>query len=148
MTAAEKAAVVDTLHNLEVTFEVHIPDGYNDRLEFMAHLWQPLRVVHKPLLVHLFSEASVLLTHGCLLFMGFRRHRVHGYNYWARGAEEPTAVAAQDAPEAWLEQVHVSHAFLEKHVMPIAGLHSSGCQSAISWLSSITISTLIVGVNS
>lgn len=113
MTAAEQATVVETLCTLEAAFEVHIPEGYNDKLEFMAHLWQPLRVLHKPLLVHLFSEASVLLTHGCLLFMGFRRHRVHGYNYWARGAAEPTAAAAEDAQEEWLEQVPVTLAFAE-----------------------------------
>ena len=40
-------------------------------LQFMAHLWEPLRVVHKPLAVHLVSEVWGLVTHGILLWMGF-----------------------------------------------------------------------------
>ena len=40
-------------------------------LQFMAHLWEPLRVVHKPLAVHLVSEAWGLVTHSILLWMGF-----------------------------------------------------------------------------
>ena len=91
MSEAERAKVAATLDALTATFAAvesdfqTIPPGYNDSLQFMAHLWQPLRVLHKPLAVHVFSELSVLLCHLALRVLGFRRYWIAGHNYWARG---------------------------------------------------------------
>jgi hypothetical protein len=89
MEADEHALVLQVLDTLEATFEVKIPEGYNEKLHFMAHLWEPMRVVHKPLFVHLASEASLVLSHMFLLALGFQRYHVCGYNYWAYGLGAP-----------------------------------------------------------
>lgn len=48
-------------------WNIKFPPGSNPELQLMGHLWEPLKVVHKPLFVHLASEMSVLLTHLALL---------------------------------------------------------------------------------
>ena len=52
--------------------------GKNKNITFMAHLWEPLRVHHKPLVVHLFSEVAGAANRIWLLMLGFRlqRHKV------------------------------------------------------------------------
>ena len=51
---------------------------------FMAHLWEPLRVHHKPLVVHLFSEVAGAANRIWLLMLGFRmqRHKVTQTGTW------------------------------------------------------------------
>ena len=49
----------------------------NPNISFMAHLWEDLRVLHKPLAVHLLSELGALGTHAWLRMHGFQRFR-HG----------------------------------------------------------------------
>jgi hypothetical protein len=89
MDVREQALVLQVLDALEATFEVKISPGYNEELCFMAHLWEPMRVVHKPLVVHVVSEASLVFSHIFLSALGFRRHRVCGFNYWAHGLKAP-----------------------------------------------------------
>jgi hypothetical protein len=48
---------------IEDAWGVKFPEGSNDSLQLMGHLWEPLKVVHKPLFVHLASEGSILVTH-------------------------------------------------------------------------------------
>lgn len=48
-------------------WHITFPPGSNPELQLMGHLWEPLKVVHKPLFVHIASEMSVLLTHLALL---------------------------------------------------------------------------------
>ena len=48
---------------IEDTWGVRFPPGSNDDLQLMGHLWEPLKVFHKPLFVHLASESSMLVTH-------------------------------------------------------------------------------------
>ena len=40
----------------------------------MAHLWEPLRVCHKPMIVHLFSEVAGATNSVWMLALGFRKH--------------------------------------------------------------------------
>lgn len=55
-------------------WNITFPPGTNPELQLMGHLWEPLKVVHKPLFVHIASEMSVLLTHLALL-VRFAKHR-------------------------------------------------------------------------
>jgi hypothetical protein len=48
---------------MEAAWNIRFPEGSNDDLKLMGHLWEPLKVFHKPLVVHLASEGSVFVTH-------------------------------------------------------------------------------------
>ena len=63
------------LHMLEQRHGVKLPPGRNPNIQFMAHLWEPLRVLPKPLLMYLTSEAVGLATDAALWAMGFKVHR-------------------------------------------------------------------------
>ena len=67
--------VHDFLHMLELRHGVKLPPGRNPNIRFMAHLWEPLRVLPKPLLMYLTSEAVGLATDAALRVMGFKLHR-------------------------------------------------------------------------
>ena len=51
------------------------PPGRNNDIQFMGHLWEPLRVMHKPLAMHLTSEAVALATDASLFALGFKVYR-------------------------------------------------------------------------
>ena len=55
----------------EDRWQVQIPPGYQEGLRFMAHLWEPLRVIYKPLALHLGSEIAHLACGGVLRLQGF-----------------------------------------------------------------------------
>ena len=67
--------VDDFLQMLEQRHGVKLPPGRNPDIQFMAHLWEPLRVLPKPLLMYLTSEAMGLATDAALWAMGFKMHR-------------------------------------------------------------------------
>lgn len=48
---------------LQTAFNVKFTKGSNPDLQLMQHLWEPLRVVHKPLMLHVVSEMSTFCTH-------------------------------------------------------------------------------------
>ena len=60
---AEHAKVLQCVRDIEEAWHIAFPAGYNEQLQLMGHLWEPLRVFHKPLLVHLASEGSMFVTH-------------------------------------------------------------------------------------
>ena len=63
----------------------------------MAHVWEPLRVTHKPLLVYLGAEAAARAAQALLWLMGFRGLRQGRFTCWVA---LPPAAAAAAAPEA------------------------------------------------
>ena len=63
------------IERIEAKFGVHFLEGRNHDIEFMAHLWEPLRWIHKPLLVFLAAETMGLVTDIVLYAQGFRSHR-------------------------------------------------------------------------
>ena len=63
---------------LQTTFNVQFPEGSNPDLHLMQHLWEPLRVVHKPLMLHLVSEMSTCCTHLLLQVCLAYSSTVHG----------------------------------------------------------------------
>ena len=98
MSAEEQSKVTTTMDDLLQVFDASIPEGFNPSLEFMAHMWQPLRVFHKPFLFHVLSESSVIVSHMSLKLLGFQRYSVRGHAYYARGLSAPL-LDEEDASE-------------------------------------------------
>ena len=63
------------IERIEAKFGVRFPEGRNPDIEFMAHLWEPLRWIHKPLLLFLAAETMGMATDIVLYAQGFRSHR-------------------------------------------------------------------------
>jgi len=51
-------------------------------IKFMGHIYEDLRVYHKPLLVYAVTETLAIIAHILLFFMGFRRSRHHTFSVW------------------------------------------------------------------
>lgn len=67
LQAEEQERVQRYTAEIARAWNIKFPPGSNPELQLMGHLWEPLKVVHKPLFVHIASEVSVLLTHLALL---------------------------------------------------------------------------------
>ena len=74
---------------LELRHDVRIPRGRNPDLRFMASIWEPLRVLPKPLLMYLVAETMGLCTDAVLWGMGFKAMRCQ---------VSPVAVAQLQSP--------------------------------------------------
>ena len=85
----QRDAIEAFVREVERRWGVTFAAGRNPALRFMAHLWEPLRVIHKPLALHAACEAATLTSHAALWCAGFRKHHVAGFDYWYR---EPVAV--------------------------------------------------------
>ncbi|CAL8466496.1 g6032 [Coccomyxa elongata] len=70
------------MEEIERKFGVSFPPGRNTSITFMAHLWEPLRWIHKPLAVFLGAEAMCVATDALLYAQGFRSYRQQGMRYW------------------------------------------------------------------
>ncbi|MCJ1422508.1 hypothetical protein MMC29_000388 [Sticta canariensis] len=97
--------IEDYLHRLEKKHGHRFADGRNNDIEFMAHLWEPLRVMHKPLAMFLTSEVVSVLTDVSLFCMGFKLQRCQGFRYWVRkargrkGSKNSTVTAEEPLPK-------------------------------------------------
>lgn len=67
----EREITFRRVSEVERKFGIRFPPGYNRRVRFMAHAHDPLRYIHKPLLVHASGELLRLLTSCALYSMGF-----------------------------------------------------------------------------
>lgn len=88
----------------EVTWNATLPSGDFVHLPFMAHTLEPLQVVHKPLAVHLASEAAGWVVSLYLWCGGFVGHHHQGLPYWIH-KPLPTAAAAHKPPVLFLHGV-------------------------------------------
>jgi hypothetical protein len=75
MGVQDQAMVRSYVSQIETKFNIKFEPGHNPDLEFMAHLWEPLRTIHKPLAIHLGCEAMCLATDAVLYGIGFQAHR-------------------------------------------------------------------------
>ena len=57
---------------MEQKWDRQLPEGRNPDIKFMAHVWEDLRVLPKPLALHLACEAMSMVGHAVLRYMGFR----------------------------------------------------------------------------
>ena len=74
----DRAQVAHFVTRCEEVWSTKFLEGKNHEITFMAPLWEPLRVHHKPLVVHLFSELAGAVNRAWLLMLGFRvqHHKV------------------------------------------------------------------------
>ena len=95
----QRDAIEAFVRELERRWGVTFPPGRNPALRFMAHLWEPLRVIHKPLALHAACEVGVVATRALLWAVGFRREEVAGFEYWVRdGKDAAGTVVRASAP--------------------------------------------------
>lgn len=73
MCAQLQAATTLFVRQMEAEWGASFPEGRNPDIKFMAHIWEDLRVLPKPLALHLASEAASLAGAAALRFMGFRK---------------------------------------------------------------------------
>eukprot|EP00887_Chlorella_sp_A99_P006932 scaffold2.g6932.t1 len=74
--------------------------GYDPSLRFMAHIWEPLHVAHKPLALYLATEAVARVAQALVWLMGFH-HASHGdFTCWVWEPPPPPAPAAAAATPA------------------------------------------------
>lgn len=82
-----------TLERLEDKFDFHVPDvpegPENKDLRFMCHLWEPLRVIHKPLIFIILMEACTGLSALILSILGFTKYSTPTFTYWAKNVKKP-----------------------------------------------------------
>jgi len=76
--------VEDFVRQVESRWHHSLEDGTNPDIQFMAHLWEPLRTLHTPLFIHLVSECMSVLSMLALALLGFQRHRCQGVVYWLK----------------------------------------------------------------
>lgn len=86
------------LATLESTFDFCVPEivegPQNKDLRFMCHLWEPLRVIHKPLAYVIVMEASTGASIVILSLLGFRKYSTATFTYWAKNVKKPINLKA------------------------------------------------------
>ena len=99
LAPAERADVDQYVLRVEAKRGKPFPAGTNPAATFMAHLWEPLRTLHKPLALHAAGEAMRAATDGALWCLGFDRAvSGAGVRYWVRAPGRPPL---RPAPLAW-----------------------------------------------
>ena len=67
--------VGEMIDECELHWHVQLPEGYAPDLQYMAHLWEPLRTIHHPLCLHLASEVAHMTCAALLRVQGFKLFR-------------------------------------------------------------------------
>ncbi|DBA73278.1 hypothetical protein WJX77_005167 [Trebouxia sp. C0004] len=113
------------VNEVEKRWGVKFPEGRNPDLKFMAHLWEPLRVFHKPLLVHMISETWGMGMHMYLRAIGFKHAIMGGMSYWVRlptsgplGSDSSPNLMHESADESSQQELSLTR--------PIVFLHGVG----------------------
>ena len=101
----DRTQVADFVTRCEKAWGINFLEGKNHNIAFMAHLWEPLRVHHKPLVVHLFSEVAGAASRLWLLMLGFRMHQHKVY----RQRIVSSSVEALAIPHMFDFDVHSQH---------------------------------------
>jgi pimeloyl-ACP methyl ester carboxylesterase len=95
LTDEERCGVTTYVARVEAKYGQRFGPGRNPDVRFMAHLWEPLRVLHKPLALHALAEVMRLATDGALWAAGFESGvTACGFRYWIKKG----ATASSDHP--------------------------------------------------
>lgn len=70
---------------LEQAWGLTLKDGRDPKLDFMAHLWQPIRCHYRPLAFYVGIELLFAMKHVIMLAIGFTAHKHQGFNYYTKG---------------------------------------------------------------
>ncbi|KAK9804722.1 hypothetical protein WJX72_001924 [[Myrmecia] bisecta] len=135
MTSQKRKSAHAFVGEIEQAWGVQFEEGYDPSLRFMAHCWEPLRVIPKPLAVHLASEAVGMACHLAIQCCGFSKRRCQGINYWVR---EPQPGEGVMQTPAGPRNMHVRGSAVSKMPAgasggapaarrPIMFLHGVGC---------------------
>jgi hypothetical protein len=107
LSPADMATASAFVDAVQEAWGVSYAPGRTPGLSFMAHLWEPLRAVPKPLALHAAAEAGVAACRTLLWVAGFRRRSVGGFDYWVRaaggggkGGRDAAAAAVEKEEEA------------------------------------------------
>lgn len=102
MSLEQQEEVKQALLTLESTFDFHVPDvvegSCNKDLPFMCHLWEPLRVIHKPLVYVITMEASTVASSVILSLLGFSKYSTPTFTYWAKNVKKPIKLTVPVRP--------------------------------------------------
>ena len=87
LSAEEEEEIDWWMGEVEKTWGIRFEPGRTEGLTFMAHMREPLKVMHQPLFVVGYSHAAETLAGLVLRCWGFKHHtcRDTGVTYWLRG---------------------------------------------------------------
>ncbi|KAI8474759.1 MAG: hypothetical protein J3K34DRAFT_517850 [Monoraphidium minutum] len=98
MAAAGRGHVpAEMVDQLEKAFDHTFPPGYNERLSFMSHLWEPLRAEYRPLLFYIGMEVVAVCTRQIMASYGFKRHELGCLTYYTYKVKPVVSVAPATA---------------------------------------------------
>jgi pimeloyl-ACP methyl ester carboxylesterase len=84
LTPEQLGLVQNFLSTAEERWNITFPPGFNDSsdIKYMAHVWEPLRVQHKPLLIYIITEFAAKIAHFLLRWMGFQKGQQGAFISW------------------------------------------------------------------
>ncbi|DBA90114.1 TPA: hypothetical protein ACH3X1_003430 [Trebouxia sp. C0004] len=91
LPARAQEATQRTIDTVEKHHNVQFPPGTNANIGFMAHSWEPLRTLHKPLLVYVISEIWGVCMHLFFCCVGFKRVQQGSISFWIKQPATQTA---------------------------------------------------------
>lgn len=83
----------DMLEAIEKAWQVQFPDGSDPGIEFMDHLWKPLKCNYRPLCFYLANEVAAVLKHVLMIASGFSCYSHGGFTYYTYDMNTPQQVA-------------------------------------------------------
>lgn len=78
----QQIATDEFIQEVSSTWDVSFPEGFNAEVTPMTHLWEPLRVGFKPVIIHLASEICGGLTRILLCCQGYKTTKQDGFAFW------------------------------------------------------------------
>eukprot|EP00878_Enallax_costatus_P011622 GHUV01012131.1.p1 GENE.GHUV01012131.1~~GHUV01012131.1.p1 ORF type:complete len:755 (+),score=214.24 GHUV01012131.1:258-2522(+) len=79
----------EMVNQLEAVWGVKFEAGYNGKLEFMGHLWEPINATWRPLFFYLATELIGWFARQLLKRWGFEHHKHNGLSYFTLGVSHP-----------------------------------------------------------
>ncbi|KAL4459101.1 hypothetical protein ABPG75_013966 [Micractinium tetrahymenae] len=82
LSGKQRAQIRQFVDEVEAAWGVSFQPGFDPDLPFMAHVWEPLRTYHKPLIMFALTELLARAAHLLMFLMGFRPGRQGRFTYW------------------------------------------------------------------
>lgn len=89
--------ILSFVHHAEQIFGMQFSYApYDPSLKFMAHVWEHMRVFHKPLIIYAFTEIAARIAHVLLQWIGFHKKKQGNFVTWIRLPDEETMHTSSD----------------------------------------------------
>lgn len=72
----------ELVSEFEQAWNIKFEEGYNEKIKFMAHIWEPLRCNYRPFVFYLFIDCIYFVKHLVLTRIGFRFYRSGNFTYY------------------------------------------------------------------